>query len=726
MLESDVMAGLIALVGRGIWISLALLALSSCGDDTAAPGRGSATLNVAAAPLASIAVTPANPSVATGMTQQFTATGTYTDGTQAVLTSQATWASATPAVATISASGLASAVATGSSGITATFGGVTATAASLTVTAAPRVVKSIQVTPSYPTVPAGITQAFKAVGTFTDNSTADITADVTWATATPAVATVTGSGVATALSAGTSNITATCATATVCQALSGSATLNVTAAALVSIAVTPGSSSVAKGMGQQFTATGTYTDGTQALLTSQVTWTSATPAVATINASGLASAVATGSSAITATFGGVTSTAASLTVTAATLTSMQISAPGISIVQGTTQQYSAGGSYSDGSSSDITANVTWNSTSPSVAAFQPGGTVGDVTAGQAGATTITASLGVVASNQLALTVTPAATTITASVAALALSVTNTGLSPALTGNPRQITMTNTGAVAAINITASTSPALPIGTTLTSTCGATLVAGGSCVLTVTPGSTPSAAPGDTSPVAIVLTVQGSNTNVLNPAVYVLTYGSVYQSGFVFSVDDTTAASGSIGGKVAALVDQGTLAWTQGYDSVYGIDEVSTSSAAAPALPNPNTSGYAACNGAADGACNQGNLNLYYAGGSQASYAVEFCDPTLGGFSDWYLPAICELGYDTAGSGSSCGTSSSPGLQNIRSNLVDSAVPGTGLANGVYYASTEASFDPQPYAWLQYMAPGSPQTIVAKLAAFQVRCVRALTP
>ena len=150
------------------------------------------------------------------------------------------------------------------------------------------------------------------------------------------------------------------------------------------------------------------------------------------------------------------------------------------------------------------------------------------------------------------------------------------------------------------------------------------------------------------------------------------------------------------------------------------------AADPALPNPNTSGYAACNGAADGACNQGNLNLYYAGGSQASYAVEFCDPTLGGFSDWYLPAICELGYDTtAGSGSSCGTASSPGLQNIRSNLADSAVPGTGLANGIYFASTESSLNPQLYAWLQYMATGLPQVIVAKQAAFQVRCVRALT-
>jgi hypothetical protein len=717
------MAGGLVRTERGIWISLALLALSACGDGSAVP---TPTPTPA---LVSIAVTPANSSVDTGTTQQFTATGTYTDGTQAVLTSQATWVSATPAAATINASGLASAVATGSAGITATFGGATSTAASLTVTAAPRVVKLIQVTPSYPTVPAGVTQVFKAVGTFTDNSTADITADVTWATATPAVATVSGSGVATAVSVGTSNITATCAMPTVCQGLSGSATLNVTAAALISIAVTPANPSVAKGMTQQFTATGTYTDGTQAVLTSQATWTSATPAVATLNASGLASSVSIGASNITATFGGVTSPAASLTVTTAILTSLQISGPGVSIVQGTSQQYSAGGTYSDGTSSDITANVTWNSVNPGVAAFPLGGTAGDITAVQVGTSTISASLGAVASNQLALTVTPASTTITASVSALALSVINTTLNPALTGNPRRITITNTGAGTATNITVTASPALPSGTTLASTCGSSLVAGGSCVVTVTPGATPSATPGNTSPAPTVLTVQGSNTNVVNPTVNVLTYGSVYQSGYLFSVDDTTPGSGSIGGKVLALVDQagnGSV-WSQSGDAVYGIDETSTSSAASPTLPSPNTDGYAACNGATDGACNQGNLNIYYPAGAESTSAVKLCDPTLGGFSDWYLPAICELGYDAANTGTGCGSSSSPRIQNVQSSLLDNAVL-SGPTSSYYWASTEFSVFPQGNAFVQQLATsgGSGQYQASKGASVVgVRCVRALT-
>ena len=49
------------------------------------------------------------------MTQQFTATGTYSDNSTQNLTSQVTWASATTSVATITAAGLATAVATGTS-----------------------------------------------------------------------------------------------------------------------------------------------------------------------------------------------------------------------------------------------------------------------------------------------------------------------------------------------------------------------------------------------------------------------------------------------------------------------------------------------------------------------------------------------------------------------------------------------------------------------------------
>src|SRR5271157_1624270 len=74
--------------------------------------------------LVSIAVTPANPSIAAGTQQQFTATGTYSGGRKKDLTSSATWTSSAPSVATVSSGGLATGVAAGSTTIKATSGSI--------------------------------------------------------------------------------------------------------------------------------------------------------------------------------------------------------------------------------------------------------------------------------------------------------------------------------------------------------------------------------------------------------------------------------------------------------------------------------------------------------------------------------------------------------------------------------------------------------------------------
>jgi hypothetical protein len=72
------------------------------------------------ATLNSITVTPANPSIKAGSTQQFKATGTYSDNSTQDITSQVSWSSSNTAVATINGAGLASGIAGGSTTITAT------------------------------------------------------------------------------------------------------------------------------------------------------------------------------------------------------------------------------------------------------------------------------------------------------------------------------------------------------------------------------------------------------------------------------------------------------------------------------------------------------------------------------------------------------------------------------------------------------------------------------
>ena len=103
------------------------------GTSTVHPAPGTPTLST-------IAVTPANPTIAAGATQQFTATGTYSDASTANLTGSVTWASGTPAKATINSSGLATGVAAGTSTISATLGPVSG---STTLTVTPPVTHTV-------------------------------------------------------------------------------------------------------------------------------------------------------------------------------------------------------------------------------------------------------------------------------------------------------------------------------------------------------------------------------------------------------------------------------------------------------------------------------------------------------------------------------------------------------------------------------------------------------
>jgi hypothetical protein len=68
---------------------------------------------------------------------------------------------------------------------------------------------SIAVTPSAPgKLAVGATQQFKAMGAYSDKSTADITSKVKWNSSNKAVNTISSSGLATGVGIGTTNITA--------------------------------------------------------------------------------------------------------------------------------------------------------------------------------------------------------------------------------------------------------------------------------------------------------------------------------------------------------------------------------------------------------------------------------------------------------------------------------------------------------------------------------------
>ena len=352
-------------------------------------------------------------------------------------------------------------------------------------------------------------------------------------------------------------------------------------------------------------------------------------------------------------------------------------------------------------------------------------------------------------------------TLTSSVPALTLSVKDTATNAALTGNPRQVTVTNTSSSTAHDVSFAIAAASDADPTITSnatpntSCG-DIAPSGSCVLTITPTSaTASATPFATSSTPIELMVTGGNTDALAISITTLTYGSIFDGGFVFSIDDAYAdypIDGSIGGKVTTLTSQmlprapGVI-WSSdasgAYDngvSIWGIDASSTS-----AMPSPNGdsltpdtatqyAGQLDCNGYTDGACNTNNIYVYYQSAATGApvpltdYAVGLCKQPIAGFSDWYLPAICEMGQ--VGLDMHCDTN--PVEQNIGDalpSLLSSTCTGDSCLSGGYWSSTEqASTDgagPQVGAWREGFKPdgGSSQSALRKDQPIGVRCVRA---
>ena len=319
-------------------------------------------VSITAATLQSIAITPnLNSSIAKGLTQQFTATGTYSDGTTQNLTGSVAWASSDSNVISVnnsSAKGNVTATGVGSASLTATINGVTGTK-NVDVSSATLV--SIAVSPVNLSLAKGLTQQMVAIGTYTDNSTQTLTSSVLWSTSNGSLVSVSNAsgskGLATAEGVGSSSISATLG------AVSGSVNFNRTAASIVSISITSANTSIAKGLTEQFTAIATYTDGTQANVTSSVSWSSSNTSAVSINNEvgpnkGLASAIGVGSANITATINGVTGTK-SFTASPAALTSIAITSTNASRANGLTEQFTATGTYTDGTTQNITSDVTW-------------------------------------------------------------------------------------------------------------------------------------------------------------------------------------------------------------------------------------------------------------------------------------------------------------------------------------------------------------------------------
>jgi Big-like domain-containing protein len=256
--------------------------------------------------------------------------------------------------------------------------------------AAVKMLIAVQVTPAAPTIHLAATQQYVATANFSDGTNQDVSATATWSSSDATIATISAAGLATGVKAGSVTITATVSTGPG-SPKSGSAALVVSAAALSSVTVSPPTPTIIAGATQQFTATATYADTTKMDVTSQATWTSGTPATATISTLGLATGVAAGTSTITATFGGMSGTSA-LTVSAATVVSISVTPnPGSTNVGGANVPFTATALLSTNMNLDVTTTAAWTSSVPATATI--GAATGIAVPVAAGTTTITATFG---------------------------------------------------------------------------------------------------------------------------------------------------------------------------------------------------------------------------------------------------------------------------------------------------------------------------------------------
>ena len=276
-------------------LAACLTLLAACGGDSAAPP----------APVASVAVTPPSSTIVVGQTAQLSAQPKDAQGNN--LTNRTvTWSSTNNAVATVSSSGLVTALAVG--------GPVTIVASSegqdgsAIVTVTPPPVATVTVAPGSPTLTPGA--VIQLVPTLRDASGATLTGrTVTWSSSNNGVATVSGSGLVTGVSVGGPvTITATS------EGQIGTASVSVVAPVVTTVSISPAVTTVSSGGTTPLSVV--VRDQNGATITGKVpTWTTSNTSIATVSPVGLVTGIAAGGPVtITATVDGKSGTA-SITVT---------------------------------------------------------------------------------------------------------------------------------------------------------------------------------------------------------------------------------------------------------------------------------------------------------------------------------------------------------------------------------------------------------------------------
>ena len=334
--------------------------------------------------LTSIQITPPRATLEVHDDQKFIVIA-YDQNNNVMPAGEVTWESSDTTVGTIDADGIFTALAEGTTTITAKTGSISDEAV-ITVNAAAPALGMVVISPSAVILEAGDTRQFDLIA-FDPFGTSVPDASVTWKVSDPCIGTIDECGVFTALCAGSVTICA------IGDGATGTATVTVTCAdsALSRIVVTPPAITLNAGDEETFFATA-YDQYGDEIPDIEVTWESSDTTVGTIDADGHFTALAEGTATITASTGcrGATGTA-TVTVTSAPLDlfdTVVISPSAITLDIGDSREFIATAYDAEGDMISE-ALVTWSCDDETIGTINADGLF---VAKAAGTTTITASV----------------------------------------------------------------------------------------------------------------------------------------------------------------------------------------------------------------------------------------------------------------------------------------------------------------------------------------------
>ena len=223
------------------------------------------------------------------------------------------------------------------------------------------------------------TLQLEVIGLYSDETTQNLSSQVSWTVSPQDLVSVSSTGLLTALSPGTSLISA--------RMNELSAEIVVKVRALESLSLSPGSVALAINSSQPIQVTGIYTDNSTESLDTLVSWYSENPDIASVSSSGLITANIAGSTQVTAEYAGL-SRSLSVTVSSATLQSITVSTSNTQIPAGLSTGFSATGLYTDGSEQNLTDQVEWTVSDTQIASIDSAS--GALTGLQAGAVNVSA------------------------------------------------------------------------------------------------------------------------------------------------------------------------------------------------------------------------------------------------------------------------------------------------------------------------------------------------